>query len=163
VPGGRSCGECTLCCTLLRVDELRKLGGTPCVHLRGPTGGCGIYATRPGICRVYRCLWLQGKLEEGDRPDRLGAILDHASETGVMHLAVHEAAPGAFERSPRLREVAERYRAVMPVRIASVADATNPDAPFRLLLAHGEERLVEGEWVTTARPGEAPRRERAYR
>ncbi len=156
----RSCGDCTLCCTLLRVDELKKRGGTPCPQLRGPTGGCGIYETRPRICRAYRCLWLQGKLEEGDRPDLLGAILDHVNEAGVMHLAVREAETGAFERSPRLREIAERHRSTMPVRITSTRDVMNPDAPFRLLLAGSEERLVAGEWVTTARPGAPVQRER---
>ncbi|MEE8167216.1 MAG: hypothetical protein V3T64_16740 [Myxococcota bacterium] len=68
----RSCGSCSLCCTLLRVDELHKVAGEDCIHQRG-TAGCGIYETRPPICRGYRCLWLQGGLEDDERPDRTGA------------------------------------------------------------------------------------------
>ena len=119
----RSCGECTLCCTLLRVDELRKLGGTPCPALRAAPAapGCGIHATRPAICRAYSCLWLAGGLDPGDRPDRLGAVLDVATEGGVTRLRVHEARPGAYDGSPRLREIVARYRESMPVRIADAA------------------------------------------
>jgi len=156
---GRSCGECTLCCTLLRVDELRKLGGTPCVHLRrAPDApGCGIHATRPGICRAYSCLWLSGGLDEADRPDRLGAVLDLVSEGHLTRLRVHEAAPGAYEASARLQAVVARYRASMPVRIADVSRPLDPNARVRELLPDGGERVVEGDLVTELRPGAAPR------
>jgi hypothetical protein len=148
----RVCGACSLCCTLLRVDELAKLGGTPCVHQR-PEGGCAIYARRPAICRAYRCLWLQGALDEGDRPDRLGAVIDLASRGGFPELVVHEAEPGAFDRSPRLREIAERYRAAMPVRIVDSRDVLDPDRRFRVLLPGGEEQRVAGERVEIWRDG----------
>ena len=152
----RSCGECSLCCTVLRVDELRKLGGTPCRALaRAPAHGCSIHATRPEICRTYRCLWLQGAFEEEDRPDRLGAVLDLLGDAGVARLAVREASPGAVDRSPRLREIVEQYRGFMPVRVASAADVMNPDAPFRLFLPEGEERLVSGDRVEVRRSDRA--------
>lgn len=157
----RACGACTLCCTVLRVDALRKLGGVPCRHLReSPEGGCSIHATRPRICRAYRCLWLQGGLEEADRPDRLGALVDVVTEAGTTYLAVREATPGAFDRSPRLREIAERYRAFAPVRIESARDEMDPERPFRLLLAAGEERRVAGDRVTVLREGEPPEERR---
>ena len=149
---GRACGACSLCCTLLRVDELAKLGGTPCLHQRSG-GGCAIHARRPGICRRYRCLWLQGALEEDDRPDRLGAVLDLASRGGLPELVVHEAEPGAFERSARLREIAERHRVAMPVRILDSGGVLDPERPFRVLLPGGDEQRVSGERVETWREG----------
>jgi hypothetical protein len=161
VSAARSCGECTLCCTLLRVDELRKLGGTACRQLRAPPAapGCGIHATRPGICRAYACLWLSGGLGEEDRPDRLGAVLDLATEGAVTRLRVHEASPGAYERSPRLRGIVARYRASMPVRISDVSRASDPDAPVRELGPAGEETRIEGEWIVRLEGGrEASRR-----
>ncbi len=161
--GGRACGGCTLCCTVLRVDELGKLGGEPCRHLArlaGGTPGCGIHAERPRICRRYRCLWLQGGLEEDDRPDRLGAVLDLLTEAGTTHLAVREAEPGALERSPRLRAVVERYRAFLPVRVTDTRDVMDGDAPVRLLLPSGEERIVEGDRVSVYRDGELAERTR---
>lgn len=142
-----------MCCTVLRVDELSKLGGRPCPLLR-PTGdGCSIHATRPGICRAYRCLWLRGGLGDADRPDQLGAVLDVVSEGGSPLLAIREAQSGAFERSPRLREIAEQHRRSMPVRVTSASDAMNAGRPYRLLVPGGEEHLVEGERVRVLRDG----------
>lgn len=149
---GRFCGECSLCCTLLRVDELAKLGGTPCVHQR-PEGGCEIHARRPGICRRYRCLWLQGGLEQDDRPDRLGAVLDLASRGGFPELVVHVAEPGAFDRSARLREIAERHRVAMPVRILDCGGVLDAERPYRVLLPGGDEQRVAGERVEIWRGG----------
>lgn len=149
----RECGGCSLCCVVLRVDELGKLGGVPCAKLR-PGGGCGIHPTRPDICRAYRCLWLRGGLEHADRPDRLGAVLDVTSEAGAPLLAIREARAGAFTRMPRLREIADEYRQSMPVRITSAEDVLNPDRPYRVLLPDGEERLVEGETTTILRDGQ---------
>ena len=148
----RACGPCSLCCTLLRVDELAKLGGTPCVHqLAG--AGCAIHPRRPAVCRSYRCLWLQGRLGPGDRPDRLGAVLDLASRGGFPELVVHEAEPGALERSARLREIVGEFRVSMPVRILDARGALDPDHPFRVLLPGGEEQRVAGDRVETWRGG----------
>ena len=153
---------------MLRVDELRKLGGVACAAL-APGGGCGIYARRPRICRAYRCLWLQGKLDVEDRPDRLGAVLDLTMEAGAPLLAIREAKPGAFEASPRLRAIAERFRAAMPVRITCAADALSPDATVRTLLPSGEELLASGDRVVRRAGGRelgctrAPLLERALR
>lgn len=150
----RACGECSLCCVVLRVDELRKLGGVPCRHLGGDRSGCSIYASRPAICRRYRCLWLRGWFDEADRPDRLGAVLDLDSSGGSVRLAIRQASPGAFERSPRLVQIAGRMRETMPVRVTDTEDVLNPDRPYRVLLADGEEHLVEGDRVTVFRDGE---------
>jgi len=65
------CGECTVCCRILRIAELDKPGMIPCQHLN--ENGCGIYADRPASCRGFECLWLasmSGKPEL--RPDRSG-------------------------------------------------------------------------------------------
>lgn len=145
---GRSCGPCDLCCTVLRVDELRKLGGTRCVHQRSDPPGCGIYDSRPGICRAYRCLWLRGGLEEGDRPDRTGAVIDLATSEGPPYLAIREFHAGTFDASARLQEIAERFRELVPVRVTSAEEAMNPDRPYRVLLADGVEHRVAGEWTT---------------
>ena len=148
----RACGPCSLCCTVLRVDALQKLGGVDCVHQRA-AGGCAIHPRRPDVCRAYRCLWLGGGLRDDDRPDRLGAVLDLVTRGASTWLEIREARPGAFERSPRLREIAESFRETMPVRIADAADVLDPERRFRVLLPDGEERRVEGEWTTVLAPG----------
>jgi hypothetical protein len=148
----RACGACSVCCTVLRVDELAKLGGVACLHQRAE-GGCTIHPRRPAICRVYACLWLRGRLDDADRPDRLGAVLDLASRGGLPELVIHEAAPGAFDGSARLREIAEAYRGSMPVRMHEYGEALDPDRRFRVLLPGGEEQRVAGERVELWRDG----------
>ena len=155
----RECGECSLCCTLLRVDALKKLGGVDCVHQDVAGPGCAIHATRPGICRRYACLWRRGSLDEGDRPDRLGAVLDLVSHGATIQLEIHESAPGVFERSARLQAIASRYRDGMPVRISDAADVLDADRPSRLLMPGGEEQIVRGEWTESiGRDGVSSRR-----
>lgn len=149
----RRCGPCDLCCTVLRVDALKKPGGRPCRHQRPGTGGCGIYADRPGICRDYRCLWLQGGLGDLDRPDRLGAVVDLATGEGLPYLAIRQWHEGAFEASPRLQAIAERFRETLPVRVTRAVDALDRDRPYRVLLADGVEHRVEGGRVAVWRDG----------
>lgn len=149
----RSCGACTLCCTVLRVDELDKLGGTPCAYLRRGGDGCSIHERRPEICRAYRCHWLQGGLEEDDRPDRLGAVIDLRTASGTPVLEIRQAMPESFERSPRLREIAESFRAIHPVRISDVANVMDPEREYRLLLPGGEEQRVRGDTIEVWRDG----------
>jgi len=149
----RSCGECTLCCTVLRVDHLAKLGGEPCVYLRREGPGCSIHAHRPPICRSYRCYWLGGGLGDDDRPDRLGAVVDLVSAGGAPVLAIREASPGSFERSARLREIAAEFREHHPVRITDAGDVMDPEREYRVLLARGEEHRVRGDRVEVWRDG----------
>lgn len=157
---GRVCGDCSLCCTVLRVDELRKLGGVPCLHQNSTGPGCSIHPERPGICRAYRCLWLQGGLEEPDRPDLVGAVLDLVREAAVVRLEIRQDRPGRFDDSPRLAEIAEQYRGSMPVRITDVEAVMDGDHPYRVLLPDGQEHRVRGEWTEIHRPGRAPERRR---
>ena len=53
----RSCGDCTMCCTILTVDtpDFKKAAGAPCAHLGEQ--GCSIHAVRPHICRTWFCAW----------------------------------------------------------------------------------------------------------
>ncbi|MCG8590455.1 MAG: hypothetical protein MJE66_14290 [Proteobacteria bacterium] len=149
----RSCGRCSLCCQVLRVDALAKPGGTPCRHQRAE-GGCGIYAERPGICRAYRCAWLQGSFEDDDRPDRLGAVLDFSPRVDGLELCIRQASADAFDTSPRLQEIANRYRETLPVRITHAEDVWNASRPYRILRAKGAEERVSGERVETFQDGE---------
>ena len=155
----RSCGACSLCCSVLRVDELKKLGGVACEH-QCEGVGCTIHERRPAICREYRCLWLAGGLADGDRPDQLGAIVDILTQGAETRLSIQEARPHAFDTSARLQEIAGQYRESMPVRMVEAGNFLDPDRPFRVLLANGEEHRVEGEWTTMQRPGEISVRRR---
>ena len=152
----RDCGDCSLCCTLLRVDPLRKLGGVSCVHQQIGSGlGCAIHTSpeRPALCGAYRCSWLLGRFSLEDRPDRIGAVLDFSSNDGVPSLQIREAKAGAFDASPRLRAIAEDVRVSMPVRITSADEVMNADREYRILLPGSEEQRICGDRVELWRGG----------
>jgi Fe-S-cluster containining protein len=67
-PQKNSCGQCTLCCTYLRIDsklgyttridtgeDLAKEAGVRCRYLSDQ--GCSIYQARPAVCRRFICDW----------------------------------------------------------------------------------------------------------
>ena len=80
----RTCGECTVCCTVLAVTELNKGPYEKCAH--EGAGCCAIYDQRPNSCRQLECLYLTDFLEgdERRRPDRLGIMFRHSDEQDVF-------------------------------------------------------------------------------
>ncbi len=71
----RSCGECTLCCTVMGVPDLPaapKPPGERCGHVC--SRGCRIYQQRPPTCRDFACVWAQGGLPKHMRPDKVGMV-----------------------------------------------------------------------------------------
>ncbi|MBU0931693.1 MAG: YkgJ family cysteine cluster protein [Alphaproteobacteria bacterium] len=72
----RTCGDCTICCTILTVDtpDFNKPAGTHCTHLTDH--GCGIHDVRPHICRTWFCGWRRmTALPDEARPDRSGILV----------------------------------------------------------------------------------------
>ena len=53
----RACGDCTLCCKVMAIEEIAKPAGRWCRHCR-PGRGCLVYDARPAECRAFNCLWL---------------------------------------------------------------------------------------------------------
>jgi hypothetical protein len=73
----RECGECTVCCTVLLIDDpdFQKLPGVTCPNCKAGAG-CQIYAMRPGACRGFYCGWrYMAELPEQLRPDRSGIMV----------------------------------------------------------------------------------------
>jgi hypothetical protein len=69
----RLCGPCTVCCTELKIPQLRKDARVPCRHLTA--SGCGIYTERPAVCREFLCGWrLFDDMGDGWRPDLSGVL-----------------------------------------------------------------------------------------
>jgi hypothetical protein len=76
VLGGRTCGDCTVCCTALNVDapDFKKPAESPCIHLG--SRGCSIHAVRPRICRTWFCAWRRvANMPSQARPDRSGLLV----------------------------------------------------------------------------------------
>jgi hypothetical protein len=96
---GRSCGDCTACCTVLAVHELCKPMRWACDHVS--CAGCRVYDRRPQSCRDFNCQWLLGMISGDDstRPDRLGVLFDcyQSTATHKSRLVAFEVWEGAFD------------------------------------------------------------------
>lgn len=96
---GKACGECSFCCKVLEITETTKPAGTWCEHCH-KGGGCGVYATRPDVCRDYECLWKSDRgMSSQLRPDRVGAILMEDPDSDEYRAVCDPAKPLAW-RTP---------------------------------------------------------------
>ena len=96
----RECGECTLCCKVVGVEELKKAGGTWCTHCAA-SGGCGIYATRPQECRDFMCAWLESHtLDEQWKPSRCKFVISAEPGNVNLKVSVDPARPDAWRKEP---------------------------------------------------------------
>src|SRR5437899_413219 len=89
----RPCGECSMCCKLLRIDKcadggeldfpFNKPGGVMCKHF-APGKGCTLYGTErfPSVCKSFLCLWKVEKacVPAEYRPDKLHVIFRSSEE-----------------------------------------------------------------------------------
>src|SRR5258708_2222159 len=74
----RECGSCSMCCTIIGIDELNMAPDVWCQHCK-PGHGCTIYDQRPEVCRDYMCLWLyQVAIPDWMKPSESRIILDAA-------------------------------------------------------------------------------------
>lgn len=109
-PAASVCGGCTACCTVMRVEEIKKEPYTACKH--ECAAGCAIYTTRPASCRGFTCLWHDGVIIiDGDRhhpvfrPDMFGVMFYWSQEetfglpAGSVLIAA-ETTEGAIESPP---------------------------------------------------------------
>jgi Fe-S-cluster containining protein len=80
------------------VAEISKPINTPCHALKPPEegSGCRVYDVRPPTCRLWSCIWLRGGLEGSERPDRVGVVVDMASDG--KRIVAREAFPGGFDK-----------------------------------------------------------------
>jgi Fe-S-cluster containining protein len=74
--GETDCLKCGTCCAAPDISTLKKPVGVKCSHLDGSLR-CGIYETRPAVCRDYRPDELCREIAAptlGERVDRYRAL-----------------------------------------------------------------------------------------
>ena len=84
----RTCGDCTLCCKLMGVPELKKPSARWCASC-DQGKGCTVYEERPPSCRNFQCFWLMDEnFPEEFRPDRIHALaaFNDAPDSCVLHV-----------------------------------------------------------------------------
>lgn len=144
---GRACGTCTMCCKIPRIDVLSKPAGKWCVHCL-PGRGCGIYETRPMICRKFLCVWMQnGELSAEWKPEKSKMYLSYELSGERIAAHVDPATPGAWRREPYYSDL-KRWSAEAAAReqqvsvfIGRQAIVITPDQDIDLGIV-GEDELI---------------------
>ncbi len=97
---GRACASCTLCCKVMRIEELVKPAGAWCSHC-SVGSGCGIYEARPFGCRAFYCAWMIAKgLGPEWKPDKAKFALFVRNDGARLTAHVDPGSPGAWKREP---------------------------------------------------------------
>ncbi len=95
---GRSCRDCTLCCKLVAVHELKKPAQSWCEHCEIGVG-CKVYETRPADCRTFYCGWLvDPRIADAWEPNRSKMVVKFEARRIVIH--VDKDRRGQWRREP---------------------------------------------------------------
>lgn len=142
----RQCGDCTLCCKVMAIEQLDKPANVWCPHCN-PKRGCAIYANRPDECRSFRCLWLAN--------DRLGYSWNPARAKFVLTTSVDgievrcdPGAPDAWRRAPYQDEIRQWARAgedhdvTVVIVIGQRMILVTHERDFDLGMVAADERIV---------------------
>lgn len=106
-----SCGDCSFCCVGLDiVDEpyVEEFGfkpaGTPCSKL--VDGKCGVYSSRPSVCRNFNCGFIEVGADPSWRPTSSGIFFSHQKISAIdgKGILVKELRDGAYG-SPKGKEI----------------------------------------------------------
>jgi hypothetical protein len=153
----RACGDCTLCCKVMAIEELAKPAGSWCPHCR-PRQGCLRYADRPAECRSFSCLWLVNELLDASwKPNRSKLVLT-TSEDGI-EIRCDPGYPDAWRKEPfgsEIREWAisgETQDVTVVIISGQRMILVTPDREFDLGIVGPDERIVrelEGTRVVNA-------------
>jgi hypothetical protein len=154
---GTACGDCTLCCKVMEIEELAKPAGAWCPHCK-PGRGCLIYPDRPGECRSFSCLWLLNELlDQHWKPSKSRFVLT-TSEDGI-EIRCDPGFPDAWRKEPYRSEIrewavsGETLDVTVVVMTGQKMILVTPDREFDLGIVQPDERIVreiEGTQVVNA-------------
>jgi hypothetical protein len=148
---GRECGDCTLCCKVMAIEELAKPASLWCSHCK-PGRGCLIYANRPAECESFSCRWLVD-----EQLDQLWNLT--TSEDGI-EIRCDPGFPDAWRKEPFRSEIrqwaasGETLDMTVVVMSGQKLTLVMPDRELDLGVVGPDERIVrelEGTLVVNAR------------
>jgi hypothetical protein len=156
---GRHCGDCSLCCKLLKITELMKPEAKWCPHCAPGRGGCKIYDQRPGECQSFFCAWLTApELGPEWRPKTAKMVLYVEGQGNRYALHVDPGFPDRWRTEPYFgwlkglaMEAAEDQKQVV-IYIKNRAIVLLPDREVDLgTFEEGDHLMVArtraGEWT----------------
>jgi hypothetical protein len=154
----RACGDCTLCCKVMAIEELAKPAGAWCAHCN-PRRGCRVHADRPEECRTFACLWLiDGRLDQRWKPSRSKLVLT-TSEDGI-EIRCDPGFPEAWRQEPfrsQIRQWAlsgEIHDVTVLVTSGEKMTLVTSDREFDLGIVRPDQRIVreiEGNRIVNVR------------
>lgn len=155
---GRQCGTCTLCCKVMRIDELESPAGQWCQHC-DPGKGCGIHETRPPVCREFFCMWTYRKdIGPHWKPEKSKMVLCLEGDGQRIAAHVDPSFPGAWRRSPYYQElkhwsgIAAQAQQQVSVWIGRRAIVIVPDQDIDLGFIAEDEVVVSTTTMTPQGP-----------
>ena len=93
------CGDCSMCCKVMAIPELGKADGEWCKHICKNHKGCGIYETRPAVCRDFLCLWRRDAAAPlSMRPDKCGVVFGGGTRPDIISAYVDPGRPDAWKK-----------------------------------------------------------------
>jgi hypothetical protein len=142
----KSCGDCTLCCKVMAIEELEKPVGSWCPHCQ-PGSGCLIYDSRPAECRSFRCLWLVNDLlDRRWKPSKSRFVLT-TSEDGI-EVRCDPGYPDAWRKEPFGSEIrqwalsGETHDVTVVVIVGDRMILVTPEREFDLGIVRPDQRIV---------------------
>jgi len=132
--GVRSCGECTLCCKIPRIEDIPKPSWSYCMHCKVGVG-CGIYHKgRPEVCVDFTCNWLIDKnIPDNLRPDKIHMYAHGGKGDAVVKIMIDDDHPNAINSDAGACLI-EGYRSMGNHVIVVTKDI------IRFLCGHGREK-----------------------
>ena len=110
--GGRSCDGCTMCCKLLKIEELKKPKSQWCVHC-DIGSGCKIYDERPSECRTFNCGFLtEAHIGDHWKPTKSKMVVALATTGDRITVFVDADRPAAWRKEPYYSDLKRWSRAI---------------------------------------------------
>jgi hypothetical protein len=146
----RECGDCSVCCYVGGVPELRKNPHSQCPY---ENKGCTLYGSpdRPNVCYSFACSWLHGAGMLEDRPDISGVQCSANMLNGGKWMFVIEVKPNAVMTTGKSMVKTLTALSNVPVIIVDYnskppCDRGNRVVVKNALLARCSKRLI-GEFL----------------
>ena len=143
----RACGDCTLCCKVMAIEELSKPTGQWCRHCK-PGRGCQIHDSRPGECRDFNCLWLiDQRFGPHWRPNKSKLVLTTSADG--IEVRCDASFPDAWRREPfhgEIRTLAasgEAHDVTVLVIVGERMILLASDREFDLGVVGTDQRIVQ--------------------
>jgi hypothetical protein len=153
----RTCGDCTLCCKVMAIEELAKPAGQWCRHCK-PGRGCLVYDSRPAECRGFSCLWLiDPRFGAHWKPNKWKLVVTTSADG--LEIRCHSGFPDAWRREPYYREIkhlaasGEAHDVTVLVIAGNRMTLVTSSRDFDLGIVGADERIVrelDGDRVVRA-------------